>query len=145
MAAHRLRDVTVLGPLLGIPLGLLRLREVGVPNAVFHELERYFHRPRKHQVAFGGGLVKTVGVGRNPVLHCEELARVVVDVVLGRGGQTEQQGVEVAEQLAVLGAHGPVRLVDDDQVEGAGAEAATPALSVTSISTSDCPNTPKPT
>ena len=49
----------------------------------------------------------------------------MVDLVLGRGGEADEQGVEPGEDAAVLLVHRAVRLVDDDEVEVAGAEAST--------------------
>ena len=52
----------------------------------------------------------------------------MVDLVLRGGGQPDQQRVEVIEDRAVLLVDRAVRLVDDDQVEVAGAERRLPVV-----------------
>ena len=85
------------------------------------------------ETAFGGTrkpsldrLVERVGVGRHAVLEVEQAVGVAVDLVLRRRGQADQQRVEVVEDRAVLLVHRAVRLVDDDEVEVARAEAPLP-------------------
>ena len=77
-------------------------------------------------MAIGHRLVQPVGIGRHAAFEVEQAVGVVVDLVLGRGGQADQQGIEVVEDGPVLLIHRAVRLVDDDEVEMADAEAALP-------------------
>ena len=48
----------------------------------------------------------------------------MVDLVLGRRGQADQQRVEIVEDGPVFLIHRAVRLVDDDEVEVPDAKAA---------------------
>ena len=86
--------------------------------------ERHRDASRRHQEAVVDGLVEAVGVGGHAVLEIEQPVGVVVDLVLGRRGQADQQRVELVEDRAVLLVDRAVRLVDDDQVEVARAESA---------------------
>ena len=96
---------------------------VGVADALALELQRHGHRPGRDQIPLTHGLVESVGVGRHPVLKSEQRVRVAVDLVLRGRGEPDQQGVEPAEDRAVLLVDRPVGLVDDDQVEVPGPEA----------------------
>jgi hypothetical protein len=60
------------------------------------------------------------------------LVGVAVYVVFGGGGETKQQRVEVLDDVPVLLVDRAVRLVNDDEVEIAGAE-STASPSVWSI------------
>ena len=62
-------------------------------------------------------LVEAIGVGRHAVLEVEQIVGVAVDLVLRRGGQADQQAVEIVEDRPVLLVDGAVRLIDDDKVE----------------------------
>ena len=115
-------DDAVVVPLGGVPGVLLGLRQVGVGHAACQEFHRHRHRARGHEIALGDGLVEGVGIGGDAVLEPEQGVRVVVDLVLGRGGQPHEQGVEPVEDAAVLRVDRAVRLVDDHEVEVAGAE-----------------------
>ena len=126
------RRGAVLAPLQGVPLFLLVLAELGVLDAVALKLQRHRHRQRWHQVAVGHRLVQRVGIGGNAVFQVEQAVGVVVDLILRRGRQAHEQGVEVLENGAVLLVDRTVRLVDHDQVEVAHAEAALPAFAVIS-------------
>ena len=68
-------------------------------------------------------LVEVVEVRRDTALEVEEVVGVDVDLVLRRRGQADEEAVEVVEDRAVLLVDGAVRLVDDDEVEVADAEA----------------------
>src|SRR5690606_29225022 len=102
--------------------------EVVVADAFALEPQRHRHGLGQHQVAVAGGVLQAVDVGGGPGLQFEQAVGVAVHLVLGGGGQAQQQRVEVGEDLPVLLVDGAVRLVDDDQVEVAGAEAAHPVV-----------------
>ncbi len=78
---------------------------------------------RRHQVPVRHRFVQAIGVGRHAVFQVEQPVGVVVDLVLRRGRQADQQRIEVLEDGAVLLVHGAVGFVDDDQVEMPDAEA----------------------
>ena len=96
------------------------------------ELQRHRDRPRRYQKAVLYRLIEVVRVGRHTALQVEQRIGVAVDLVLGRGGQTDQQAVEIVEDRAVLPIDRTVRLVDHDQIEMADAEAAL-AVRISSI------------
>ena len=52
----------------------------------------------------------------------EEFEGIAVDLILRRGGEAKQQAVEPVEDRVVFPVHRAVGLVDDDEVEVAGAE-----------------------
>ena len=114
----------VLVPFQLVPAGLVLVRQVGVADALALELQRHRDRHRRHQMAVCHGLVQAVGIGRHAVLQTEQAVGVVVDLVLGRGGQAHQQRVEILEDGAVLLVDRAVRLVDHDEVEMPDAKAA---------------------
>ena len=115
--------VAVVVPLQRVPLVLLLLGQVVVLDALALELERHRHRLRRHEEPVAHRLLERVGVGRHAVLQVEQAVGVAVDLVLRRGGEADQQRVEVVEDGAVLLEDRAVRLVDDDQVEVPDAEA----------------------
>ena len=114
----------VLAPVEGIPLVLLVLGEVVVLDAGAQELGADADALGWDQVTGVDGFVEGVVVGGDAVLEVEEPVGVVVDLVLGRRGEADEERVEVVEDRAVLGVDRAVGLVDDDEVEVAGPEAA---------------------
>ena len=114
----------VLAPVEGVPLVLLLLGEVVVPDALAQELGADRDAHRRHEVALVDRLVEAVGVGGDAVLEVEQPVGVVVDLVLRRRGEADQQGVEPVEDRAVLLVDRPVGLVDHDEVEVARPEPA---------------------
>ena len=114
----------VVTPVHEIPHVLLSRAQVVVTNALAQKRRSDGDAMRRHEVAVIDGPIETVGVRRHPVFQVEEAVGVVVDLVLRRRGETEQQRVEVLEQVPVLGVHAAVRFVDDDEIERSGAEGA---------------------
>ena len=83
------------------------------------------------ETAFGGTrkpsahrVIQSVSVSRHAIFKIEQPIGVSVDFVLRRGRQPDQQRIEVLEDRAVLLINRPVRLIDDDQIEVADAEAS---------------------
>lgn len=124
-ARHRLRW-SLLAPFREIPRLAFVLAELVVVDARVLELRRDRHLFEGHEVAVGDGLVEGVGVGGDTVLEVEQPVGVVVDLVLGRGGEPHEEAVEVLEQLPVLRVDKAVGLVDHHEVELPGAELPLP-------------------
>ena len=116
-ASTRSGTVPVLVPFERVPVLLLLVGEVVVADALALELQRHRDRLRRHQEAVGDRVLEVVGVGRHPALELEQRIGVAVDLVPRRGGQPDQQAVEILEDRPVLPVDRAVRLVDDDQVE----------------------------
>ena len=112
----------VLAPFQHVPLVFFFLGEIVVAQAGAHDLQRHRDRLRRHQIAVGHGLVERIGVGRHAVLEVEQRIGVLVDLVLRRRGQADQKAVEIFEDGAKALIDRAVRLIDDDEVEMAGAE-----------------------
>ena len=121
-------DRPVLVPFERVPLLLLLVGEVVVADALALELQRHRDRLRRHQVAVGDRVLEVVGVGRHAALELEQRVGVAVDLVPRRRGQPDQQAVEILEDRPVLAVDRAVRLVDHDQVEMPGPEAARAVL-----------------
>src|SRR5262249_29474068 len=61
-------------------------------------------------------------VGRYTVFEIEQRISVAVDLVLGRRGEADQEGIEILEDRPVTLVDRAVRLVDHDEIEMAGTE-----------------------
>jgi hypothetical protein len=75
-----------------------------------------------HQIAVGNGLLEWIVGGGQLVVAAEKLTGAAADHFYRRGSQTDLQGVEVLEEVAIEVVDGPVRLVGDDQIEEADVE-----------------------
>ena len=67
-------------------------------------------------------MAELIAVGGHAVFQFKDLIGVLVDLVLGGGGEAHQGGVEIGKDVPVLVVDGPVGLVADDQVEVAAGE-----------------------
>ena len=112
----------VLAPFQHVPLVFFLLAQVVVAQAGAHDLERHRDRLRRHEIAVGHRLVERIGVGRHAVLEVEQRIGVVVDLVLRRRRQADEEAVEIFEDRAEALIDRAMRLVDDDEVEMAGTE-----------------------
>ena len=126
--------MTVLAPFEGVPFLFLFVGKVVVLDALALELQRHRNGLRRHQEAVRDGLLELIGIRRDAALQLEQRIGVAVDLVLGRGGQPDQQAVEIVEDRPVFAIDGAVRLVDDDQVEMARPKAAFTVLRLSSMS-----------
>ena len=115
-------------PVEQVPLVAFVRGQIRVADAAGHEPERNRSGDGRHQVTVGNGLPELIGARGHAVFEVEEAVGVVVDLVLRRRGQPHEQGVEVGEDFAVFLVNRPVGLIDDDEVEIAGAEPPQPAL-----------------
>lgn len=117
------RRAAVLAPLFCVPLLLLLVGQFVVGNALPLELERHRDGYRWHQELVSHRVGEIVGVGGNASFEIEESVSVAVDLVARRGGEPDEQRVEIFEDRAVFLIHRAMRLVDDDEVEVPRAEA----------------------
>ena len=113
----------LLVPELLLVLGLFLRGEFVVLDPFPLELERHGMRLGRHQEAVRHRLFQFVVKGGDTLLQFEELVGVAVHLGAWRGGQPQQQGIEILEDGAELLVDRAVGLVDHDQVEMAGAEA----------------------
>ena len=120
---HLVGDVAVL-PFEGVPLLAFLVAEVGVADAATHEPEVDDASSRRHEETSRDRVVEFESVGGYSIVELEESIRVVVDVGSGCCGETDDERVEVVEDLAVPVVDRSVCLVDHDEIEVAGAEAA---------------------
>jgi len=88
-----------------------------VTNAMFHELQLSFHRSVRHKEVVVDRLLQFIGIGGHVVLQTKDVVGVFIDVILGSGGQSDQQAIEVVKNGFVFFIDAAVRFVDDDQVE----------------------------
>ncbi len=109
--------VRLVAPVDALPLGLFLVAELVVVDALAGELQIHLLHPGRHQEAVGHRGLQFVGIGGHARFQLEQLVGVPVHLLARGGGQAHQQGVEVAEDLAVLLVDRAVRLVDDHQVE----------------------------
>ena len=117
------RAVVALPPVGLLPDALLLVGQRVVVDAVAREAEIDLEHARRHEKAVPDRRLELVGVGRHARLELEQVVGVPVDLLARRGGQPDEERVEVLEDLPVLPVHRAVRLVDDDQVEVADVEA----------------------
>ena len=75
-----------------------------------------------HEVVVVDGLVEFVGEVGFALLKVEQRIGRAVHILARRSGQTNQQGIEIVEDSAILTKDGAVCLVDDDKVEAADGE-----------------------
>ena len=117
-----LRQLPVLIGEGGLVFLLLLLRQVVVGDAFDEEFQLALHREEVHQKAVLHRLGQVVAVGRYAALQLEDLVGILVDLVLGGGGEAHQGRVKVGEDVPILVVDGPVGLVADDEVEVAHGE-----------------------
>jgi len=121
---HRIGDVAFFVPLQCVPPFFLFFRQVLVLDALALVLEWHRNRTGWHQIALGHGFVQAIDIGGYATFQVKQPVGVVVNLVLGRGGQAHQHGVKVIKDGAVLLVHRAVRLVDDDEVKVADTKTA---------------------
>lgn len=121
---HPVWRAFVLVPLERVPLLLFFLGELVVGDPLARELQRHRHGFGRYEKAVLDSVLETIGVRRHAAFEIEEPVRVDVDLVLRRGGESNQERVEVAEDGSILLIHRAVRFVEDDEIEVADAEAA---------------------
>ena len=121
------RNGAVVVPFQRVPGFLLLVGELVVADAAVEEVGGERHRLGRHQEAVLHGLVEAIGVGRHAGLQVEQPVGVAIDLALRRGGQADQQAVEIFEDRLVLAIDRAMRLVDHDEVEMPDAEATLPA------------------
>ena len=93
------------------------LREVVVRYALGEELELALHREEVHQIAVLDGLGELISVGWCVNCKLKDLISVLVYLVLGRGGESDDGRVKVRENVAVLVVYRAVRLVANYEVK----------------------------
>lgn len=98
------------------------LYDLCLGDALLQEFQLAFHGEEVHQKAVLHRLGQLVAVGGHAALQFKDLVGVLVDLVLGGGGEAHQGGVEVVENIQILVVDGAVGLVADDQVEVAHGE-----------------------
>ena len=96
---------------------LILLGQIVVHDSLLDEFQLAFHRHEIHQIPVGNCLTQLVAVGGNAVLQLEDLVGVLVDLILGRGGQTHQRGVKVVKNILILVVNGAVRLVHHQEIK----------------------------
>ena len=116
-------NVAVLIPFQRIPLLFLLIGQFLVADAFALVLERHRHRTRWHQIPLAHRFFQPVDIGWHATFQIKQSVSVVVNFVLGRGGQADQHRIKIIEDGAVLLIHRAVCLVDDDEVEMPDTEA----------------------
>ena len=96
---------------------LVLVGQLIIDDALLNEFQRRLDRNEIHKVPVFDRLRKLVAVGRDAVFKIEDLIRILVDLVLRRGGQAHQRRVEIRKDVLVLIVNRAVRLVADDQIE----------------------------
>ena len=82
--------------------------------------------------------MQLVHVGENTWLLVEQIEGVAIDFPYRRGGQSNQQEVEVSEYASVLVADGLIRFINNDTVEVTYVEARSQLSARTDSSTPSC-------
>jgi len=120
MHLRRFDDIgsfVLLTPLKLIPSVLVFVAQVVIAQALGGDTRGRIQHPIRHQVFICDRLRKRVLVRRDAVFKLKEAVGIVVDLVARRGGQADEQRVEVIEDRAIFLIDGAMRLVDDDEVE----------------------------
>ena len=76
-----------------------------------------------HKVPIVHGFLQSIIIGRNTVFQVEQPVGIAVHLVFGRGGQAHQQRIEIIKDGSIFMEDRTMRLVDDDQIKMADAEA----------------------
>ena len=116
--------VPLVVPFQRVPGFFLVVGKLVVADAAVEKVGGQRYRLRRHQEAVLHRLVETVGIGRHAGLQVEQPIGVAIDFALRRGGEPDQQAVEIFEDRLVFAIDRAVRLIDHDEVEMADAEAA---------------------
>ncbi len=88
-----------------------------VDDALFDEFQLCFHRQKIYQIPVLDRLRQLIAIGGNAIFQFKNLIGVLVDLVLGRGGQSHQRRVKIVENVPVLVVNRAVRLVADHQIK----------------------------
>ena len=114
---NALRQVAVF-ILKGVLIGLLVLvGKLVVDNALLDEFQLCLYRQEVHQISVLDGLRQFVAIGGHTVLQLKNFVSILVNFVLGCGGQAHQRRVEIVENIPVFVVNRAVRLVADHQIE----------------------------
>ena len=80
----------------------VRVGKLVVDDALLNEFQLRLHGNEVHQIAILDRLRQIVAVGRHTVLQLKNLVGVLVDLVLGSGGQAHQRCVKIIEDIPIL-------------------------------------------
>lgn len=106
-----------IAPVRSVPLLLLLGGELIVADTFAHKLSAHTHAAGRHQEAVCHCLFQRVGIGGHTRFKVKEAVGVEVHLILGGGGQAQEQGVKILKDFLVLGIDRAVRLVHHNQVK----------------------------
>ena len=118
----RAAAIGVITPVCVLPLFLFFVAEPVVVDAVARKLKINLLHTRRYKEAVGDCRRQLIRVSRYAWLQSKEGVCVSIDLISRRGGQSNEQRVEVSEDRAELLVHRPVGLVDNHEIEVARAE-----------------------
>src|SRR5690349_5466500 len=100
-----------------IPLFLFCFREIIIPDTLAQKFDRYRFRRRPDEIAISNGLVEVIGKGRYAIFQRKETICIAVDLILGRGSETDEQPVEIGKDGTKFLVDRAMCFVDNNQIE----------------------------
>ena len=125
---HAVGNLAAFVPLQQVPFRLLLVAEVVVGDALAQEAGAHLKGAVGNQIAVRHGLLQVIGVGGYALFQVKKAVSIAVYFVFGRGGEAEEEAVEVVEDGAEFLVDGAVGFVNNHQVKMPHAEQFAPVL-----------------